>query len=135
MADNSLLKAPLTVSNITAVIEAGADVNEADKTGQTALMKVAKDGKLDCPEALINLEADVNHKDKKGDTALDLALFKHNHCCVLALVEAGTVGNMYGLIPLLLSSCDYCLDSTLTLKHRVVSLNESTISRGLTPYI
>ena len=77
----------------------------------------------------------MNHKDKKGDSALDLALLKHHHGCVLALVGAGAIVNKYGLTPLLLSSCDYCLDSTLALKHRVVDLNKTTIFRGLTPVI
>lgn len=55
------------------LIQAGADVNRADKYGETALMSAAALGKLDIVKELLKNGADPKLKDKKGDTALQQA--------------------------------------------------------------
>eukprot|EP00919_Chromeraceae_sp_WS-2016_P057609 GHVR01136574.1.p1 GENE.GHVR01136574.1~~GHVR01136574.1.p1 ORF type:complete len:134 (-),score=15.97 GHVR01136574.1:352-753(-) len=55
------------------LIEKGADVNEMDTYGKTALFWACEHDKLDLVKLLIENGADINHKDKKGETAVMVA--------------------------------------------------------------
>lgn len=73
---NSLLKAVTegNVEKMNAALEAGEDVNQADKDGVTALMMAARMGRTDLVNALLEKGADVNRRDNEGRTALHLVL-------------------------------------------------------------
>ena len=79
------------LENVEALIEQGADVNEADDQGYTALMKAAQEGQVEIVEALLEEGADVGAQSKSFDkeTALLLAA-KHGHTEVVRiLIEKG----------------------------------------------
>ena len=56
------------------LIDAGADVNIATKTGSTALMSAAGAGRAPIVELLLAKGADPKLKTSKGQTALDIAI-------------------------------------------------------------
>jgi ankyrin repeat protein len=58
---------------VTALLEAGAEVDAQNKTGGTALMAAAFRANLEEIKILLNNNADRKVKDKKGRTAFDLA--------------------------------------------------------------
>ena len=68
---------------------AGADVNQADKDGTTALMVAPKKGHRDVVELLVGAGADVNRADKDGTTAPMSASKKGHRDVVEALVGGG----------------------------------------------
>lgn len=51
----------------------GADVNESDEEGRTALHFACGYGEAECAKALLDAQADVNRKDKNNNTALHYA--------------------------------------------------------------
>ena len=70
-------------------LQAGADVDDKDSDGRTALMRAAGVGDADCVRLLIEAGADVEDKDSGGRTALMRAA-RYNHTdCVRLLIEAG----------------------------------------------
>jgi len=82
---------PLSPTNARALLEAGADVNRTNHTGQTALMSVIKMWKPD-PEVvqvLLEAGADVTPSNQEGNTALHLACKCGDLKIVNLLLEAG----------------------------------------------
>jgi len=55
------------------LLGAGANVNEANKEKETALIKAAWKGYVDVAEVLLERGADARSTDKRGSTALDAA--------------------------------------------------------------
>jgi ankyrin repeat protein len=55
---------------VRALLDAGADVNEADDDGITSLSWAAISNRVELARLLIQRGADVNHVDKKGMTPL-----------------------------------------------------------------
>ena len=79
------------LENVETLIEQGADVNEADDQGYTALMKAAQEGRVDVVETLLESGADVSARANSFDkeTAL-LVAAKHGHTDVVrVLIEKG----------------------------------------------
>ena len=63
-----------TTTQIESLINAGADINAQDNTGNSVLMQAAKyNSNIKIIRALINLGADINIKNAKGQTAEDFA--------------------------------------------------------------
>ena len=62
------------VSEMHALLDGGADVNETNRYGQTALIYAAYKGKVDMVEALISAGAEVNVLSDKGETPLLVAV-------------------------------------------------------------
>ena len=72
-----------------AFLKSGADVNEADEDGCTALMHAARFGHSDCLTLLLTEGATANALDKKGVDALYYASVSNSPDCVQLLIEAG----------------------------------------------
>jgi hypothetical protein len=60
-------------------VQKGADVNLPDDSGQPPLLLAARQGKLDCVRALLELGADVRGRDRLGNSALHAAAQAGNH--------------------------------------------------------
>jgi hypothetical protein len=77
---------------VRALIEARADVAQADSAGSTALtaalMATSEHWKLECVRALIEAGADVAQAATDGSTMLMVACHKGHVDCVRALIEA-----------------------------------------------
>ena len=71
------------------LIEAGADVNCTDDTGQTALIAASCNGNIDYVNMLLEAGAGVNITDKGGKTALTVAAVNKDVECVRAFIKAG----------------------------------------------
>jgi len=90
---------------VTALFNAGADVNAKDKDGKTALMWAAMLGHREIAEKLINIEngADLNAKDNEGNTALFLATKEGEIDIVILLLDYidtnPNIQNNYGWTP------------------------------------
>ena len=89
---------------ITKLLQAGADVNEKDENGFTALMLAAKNGSVKTMQMLLQAGADINAQSNDGFTTLMLAALSNcNHDVIMVLLQAGadlTAQNKYGLTAL-----------------------------------
>lgn len=56
------------------LVQQGADVDDTDSKGHTALMWAAEGGVLGCVKYLVQQGADIHAMDKDGDTALQWAM-------------------------------------------------------------
>src|SRR5262249_55905716 len=74
---------------IRLLLEHGAKVNVADRTGRTPLMNAAQLGWMPAIEMLIEKGADVNARDAAGKTVLMYAMGNGNLTAVATLVEKG----------------------------------------------
>ena len=89
---------PLTVAaergdaaEVKKLIAAGADLNERDKSGYTALVWAARNGSTEVAEPLIEARADMNARDcaRNGWTPLIHAIHKNNNEMARLLIERG----------------------------------------------
>ncbi len=83
---------PIIHTNVSALIEAGADVNLQDEAGFTALMYAAYFNYYEVVKAILDAKPDVNMQDNYGRTALMLAVVNENDIdpqVVKALIDAG----------------------------------------------
>ena len=71
------------------LLNAGVDVNLADYSTLTPLMRAAEDGYVKSVKMFIQAGADVNRKNKEDETALMLAVLKGQEECVELLLNAG----------------------------------------------
>ena len=78
---------------VQALVAKGANVNEKDKFGMTALMYVFAKGHFSIVQALLDAGANVNMKDKNGLTALMRAAANGNTESVQALLAKGAKVN------------------------------------------
>ncbi|XP_065835186.1 death-associated protein kinase 1-like isoform X2 [Oscarella lobularis] len=67
------------------LIEAGADVNKADRFGRVPLLTACEKGAVEIVELLINNGADVNKADNDGNTALFYACL-HRHYSIGVII-------------------------------------------------
>ena len=74
---------------LTALIQAGANVNSEDKSGGTPLMAAARSTSLPALTALVQAGAHVNHNDKHGRTPLMAAVLAKSLEAAAALIRAG----------------------------------------------
>jgi ankyrin repeat protein len=65
---------PEAIAAVQALLDKGADVNEADRSGQTALHGAASWGWNDLVKTLADRHANLMAKDARGRTAADVAL-------------------------------------------------------------
>lgn len=72
-----------------ALLQAGADVNAADKDGDTPLHKATRLGDVELIELLLAAGANVNARTKTGRTALTAASIWNYPECIVALLAAG----------------------------------------------
>jgi ankyrin repeat protein len=88
----------------TLLIEHGADVNAANRFGETALLTAADEGRTDVVEALLQAGADVNKADDDGDAPLTVAA---SAPIAAMLIERGAdvnVANRRGVTALLIAA-------------------------------
>ena len=76
-------------TEVTRLIQAGANVNARDSIGYTALMWAAHYDAVDAAKALIEAGADMNAKDNNGYTALMVTVGKGSFDVAKVLIEAG----------------------------------------------
>jgi len=94
------------------LLAAGANPNQLDEAGDTALHVAALQGHLDVVNALLEGGADANAKDARGWTPIFKAAYNHELDCgfapvVQALIDAGADVNariFFGLTPLMLAA-------------------------------
>ncbi len=99
-------------ARVRTLLAAGADCNQRNGDGATALMLAAHAGRLDLVKALIDAGADVNARDERGWGALTKAAYNADLDrgfaeVAQALIEAGAdveapIG--YGVRPLMLAA-------------------------------
>jgi ankyrin repeat protein len=78
---------------VRALLAAGADANEADGDGTTALMRAADGNEEEIARLLMEARADVNKSNDYGYSALSLACINANSELVKALLDAGANPN------------------------------------------
>jgi ankyrin repeat protein len=76
-------------SIVEALVEAGADVNRANRRGVTALMNAALQSNTAIVRTLIAAKADIHHESGSGDTALSFAAAAGHEANVTLLIDAG----------------------------------------------
>ena len=87
------------LDELRALVRAGAQLEETNEVGSTALTQPANNGQHDCVEFLLGAGADVHAADDEGYTALHYAAMKGQLECARLLVGAGAdaaKGNKYG---------------------------------------
>jgi uncharacterized protein len=95
------------LAGVQIALDAGANVNAADKVGKTALMQASFEGLIEIVELLVGAKANVNAKDKNGATALMVASEKGYSVIVARLIRAKANVNAKdkdGVTALMLSS-------------------------------
>ena len=68
------------------LLEAGADVNTADRLGNTPISESAAFNRVKCLKLLVKAGADVNARNKAGSTPLLRATFEQNSCVQLPIM-------------------------------------------------
>ena len=87
------------------LISKGADVDEKNNRGETALMWASGKGHRECVDLLLSKGANVNEKDNDGTTALMVASVNgHRECVDLLLSKGANVND--GNVPKTGHSCD-----------------------------
>jgi ankyrin repeat protein len=78
-------------AQVRKLIAAGADLNERDQTGYTALVWAARNGSTDVAKVLIEARADMNARDcaTNGWTPLIHAIHKNNNEMARLLIDRG----------------------------------------------
>ena len=79
----------VSVDKVKSLLKKGGDWEVKDENGKTALMKVARCGKLDVVEYMIDNGADVNASSKYGKTALMIAATWGHLDVVKCLAQGG----------------------------------------------
>ncbi len=118
------------------LIEAGADVNKADKYGMTPLYRAAMRGHTETVKWLIEAGADVNKATKYGSTPLYGADANGHTETVKLLIEAGADVNMadkkYGDTPLCRAAANRYTEAVKLLIEAGADVNKAT-NDGSTP--
>lgn len=78
---------------VQTLINAGADPNIKNNSGQTALMRLNEESSAEIVHALLDAGAKVNHKDEDRDTALHVAAALEKTEILQALLDAGAKVN------------------------------------------
>ena len=85
------------VEKVKTMITKGADVNEKDSYGSTAIIYAVKSGNCDCVNILIKSGADTNIRNIEAWTPLLMATKAGNVAIVKTLLDNGTDPNLKGL--------------------------------------
>lgn len=74
---------------VRTLLDGGADVNEKDEFGRTALITAASSNSIETVLLLLSHGADVNARDNNGETALIISARQGHHLVVRTLLEKG----------------------------------------------
>jgi ankyrin repeat protein len=85
------------VEKVKTMISKGADVNEKDSYGSTAIIYAVKSGNCDCVNILIKSGADTNIRNIEAWTPLLMATKAGNVAIVKSLLDNGADPNLKGL--------------------------------------
>jgi ankyrin repeat protein len=83
-----------SIRNLVALLDAGAVVNQQDKTGMAPIHVLVSPGSEDLVKALLDRGASPNLKDRLGQTALHCAVAKRSREVCGILLDAGADMNM-----------------------------------------
>jgi ankyrin repeat protein len=123
------------IESLQYFLEKGADPDQFDHKGWTALMYAAQKGHIDCINMLLKKGADPNQLDHKGLTAL-MAAANYGHIdCVKALLENGADPNQFdhkGFTALIFAAQNEHIDCVDALLKKEADPNQSN-SVGQTP--
>lgn len=145
-ADQALIDAANQgdVDRLNRALDAGANVNVFDTTGESALVQAAAHGHLDAVQRLLQRGADLEftntiHPHRKGDTALLRAAYRGHSDVFLLLLQSGArtdIQNQWGWTPVHMAAggdCTPCLDALVA---RKLPLDEPAhANRGETPFL
>jgi hypothetical protein len=95
------------VATVKSLLDNGADINEKDAYGKTALMKAVEKGDIDTVKTLLDRGADTNIKTDRGGTALLAAAYGGHTAVIQALLEKGAEVNakdMFGTTALMVAA-------------------------------
>lgn len=95
------------------LVDAGADINEKDYNGITALWYATQNGEYEMARILIDKGADIEIRNAYGNTPLSNAVYyyrrnEHGGDMIKLLIDAGAdinAENDYGVSPLSLARC------------------------------
>ena len=89
------------VDRLRELIEAGENVNQADRSGYTGLHWAAFNGHNNCVTLLLHNDViarlDINAKDSKGGTPLMKAAVKGNSAIVKLLIDKGALVSIFSI--------------------------------------
>lgn len=86
------------IVQVSALLDAGTDIDALDKHGQTALMNAAHRGDAALVQLLVDRGASLNHTAKYRLTALMLAVVNDHTDVVRFLIAAGADRSIQGSI-------------------------------------
>lgn len=145
-ADQALIDAANQgdVDSLNRALDAGADVNVFDTTGESALMQAAAHGHIDIVQRLLQRGADLEftntiHPHRKGDTALLRAAYRGHSNVFMLLLQSGAradIKNQWGWTPVHMAAGGDCIPCLEALLARKLPLDEPAhANRGETPFL
>ncbi|CAM9701757.1 unnamed protein product [Chrysoparadoxa australica] len=135
MRDDGAATTPLIIAShngheacVRVLLDGGADINAAKRSGKTALMYSARRGHLNVLQLLLQRGADVHQKDSNENNALYWACDRGHTKCVAALLDAGTDINghmMNGFTALMAAALESHLPVLQLLLQRGADVNQT----------
>jgi hypothetical protein len=119
---------------VSALIAAGAAVNAADATGNTALMMAAKKGRTTTISVLLDAGANINAENESGHTALEIASSNDRRDTAFRLLSAMRFKEVLAIQPNTVRNlfAGKCLQAVLDVQRDIFSTLWVFNRKGLT---
>ncbi|MHC4948113.1 MAG: ankyrin repeat domain-containing protein [Planctomycetota bacterium] len=125
------------VDMVTALLDAGADIEAADRAGRTPLMSASESKNAEVIDVLLEAGSSLTARDNIGGTALSWAAAFGNRDCVEVLIDAGArvdvVGTATGYTPLMWAAGFGDPSSIEPIIEAGAQLETTDLLEGLTP--